>query len=293
MKDTTRYANNARTTLMADVLTTSTTLVVNSTAGFPTISAADDHFYVTLDNGTNIEIVKVRGISGNTFTNCVRGEEGTTAFAFLATTKVENRLTAGNINKFARLEDRLFDIPLVSDLTPPLDTNGNSRVIGELDPQGNPIIAVRKSAGNIWRFPSYSQVCLTGVVGAAATTTTIAISNALALLRTTNSADYILQFTSGALAGRCRIITPGASSVSFTALPSVPGTTDTYEIYRSNHTYAGPTGGGSDKVFFENESNVWFNYTVPTGRNAVSAGPITINPGVTVTVPSGSSWSIV
>jgi hypothetical protein len=30
-----------------------------------------------------------------------------------------------------------------------------------------------------------------------------------------------------------------------------------------------------------------------TGKNAISAGPITINSGVTVTIPSGQSWSIV
>lgn len=293
MKDTTHYANNARTTLMADILTSSTTLIVNSAAGFPTISAADDHFFVTLDDGNNIEIVKVRGISGNTFINCQRGQEGTTAFAFLATTKVENRLTAGNISRFSRLEDRLYDLALVSDLESPLNTNGNSRLIAELDPQGNPIVAVKKSASNLWRFPSYSQVCLTGVVGAAATTTSISLSNVASLLKSTHPADYIIQFTSGTSSGRCRIISVGAGVISFSALPQVPGPADTYEIYRSNDTYLSPTGGGSDKVFFENESNVWFNYSIPIGRNAVSAGPIIINPGVTVTVPSGSSWSIV
>ena len=35
------------------------------------------------------------------------------------------------------------------------------------------------------------------------------------------------------------------------------------------------------------------NYTIPTGYNGLSAGPITIANGVTVTVPDGSAWSIV
>jgi hypothetical protein len=35
------------------------------------------------------------------------------------------------------------------------------------------------------------------------------------------------------------------------------------------------------------------NYTMPSGYNGLSSGPITIASGVTVTVPSGSSWSIV
>lgn len=55
----------------------------------------------------------------------------------------------------------------------------------------------------------------------------------------------------------------------------------------------GATGGGSDDVFVENGQTVTTNYTLTSGKNAVSAGPITINSGVTVTVPSGASWVIV
>ena len=52
-------------------------------------------------------------------------------------------------------------------------------------------------------------------------------------------------------------------------------------------------GGGTDEVFFENDNAVTTNYTLQTGKNALSAGPITINSGVTVTVSSGQSWVIV
>ena len=55
----------------------------------------------------------------------------------------------------------------------------------------------------------------------------------------------------------------------------------------------GATGGGSDAVFLENDNAVTTNYTLTTNKNAVSAGPVTINSGVTVTVPSGQSWVIV
>ena len=55
----------------------------------------------------------------------------------------------------------------------------------------------------------------------------------------------------------------------------------------------GATGGGSDTVFIENGQTVTTNYTLTTGKNAVSAGPVTINAGITVTVPSGASWVVV
>jgi len=55
----------------------------------------------------------------------------------------------------------------------------------------------------------------------------------------------------------------------------------------------GATGGGADTVFLENSNTVTTSYTLTTNKNAVSAGPVTINAGITVTVPPGASWVIV
>ena len=56
---------------------------------------------------------------------------------------------------------------------------------------------------------------------------------------------------------------------------------------------AGAGGGGSDEIFWENGQNVTSNYTVTNGKNAMSAGPITIDSGVTVTVGAGETWTVV
>ena len=59
----------------------------------------------------------------------------------------------------------------------------------------------------------------------------------------------------------------------------------------------GATGGGSDRVFFENAQTVTPNYTIGdtfgAACNAMAAGPITINSGVTVTINSGEVLTIV
>lgn len=55
----------------------------------------------------------------------------------------------------------------------------------------------------------------------------------------------------------------------------------------------GAMGGGSNRIFFENDITVTDDYTITTGKNAMSAGPLTINAGVTITIPSGSDWTIV
>ena len=55
----------------------------------------------------------------------------------------------------------------------------------------------------------------------------------------------------------------------------------------------GASGTGGDQIFFENDLTVTGSYTIPTGKNAGTFGPVSINSGVTVTVPSGSVWTVV
>lgn len=54
----------------------------------------------------------------------------------------------------------------------------------------------------------------------------------------------------------------------------------------------GAVGGGTNKVFYENDLIVSTNYTITAGKSAMSAGDITINNGVVVTIPTGSKWVI-
>ena len=73
-------------------------------------------------------------------------------------------------------------------------------------------------------------------------------------------------------------------------------TLSTFEGYKASAWGAiggGATGGGSDDIFYENGQTVTTNYTLSTNKNAVTAGPVTVNSGITVTIPSGSSWVVV
>ena len=45
--------------------------------------------------------------------------------------------------------------------------------------------------------------------------------------------------------------------------------------------------------FWENDQTITSNQTITNNKNAMSAGPITINNGVTVTIGDGEAWSIV
>ena len=50
----------------------------------------------------------------------------------------------------------------------------------------------------------------------------------------------------------------------------------------------GATGGGSNSVFYENERTVSVGYTITAGKGAHAVGPLTINSGITLTVPDNS-----
>ena len=87
------------------------------------------------------------------------------------------------------------------------------------------------------------------------------------------------------------------SAANLTSIPAANITGTLPAIDGSNLTglQAGATGGnsGGNAVFWENQQTVTHDYSISANRNAGSFGPITINSGITVTVPSTSNWTIV
>ena len=72
-------------------------------------------------------------------------------------------------------------------------------------------------------------------------------------------------------------------------------TTSQFEGYQGGawgQLGGGATGGGGDEVFVENARTVTTNYTLSTGKSAESVGPITVNSGIVVTIPSDERWVI-
>ena len=76
------------------------------------------------------------------------------------------------------------------------------------------------------------------------------------------------------------------SKVNFSA-----GTKDVFVTYPAGRTLTG--GGGGIGALVVNNTTVTENYTVDTGTNAQSVGPITVASGISVTVASGQRWLVV
>ena len=100
------FTNNASTTLASGISAVDTSLTVSSGTGalFPTL-AGSQYFYTTLSNiaGTIIEIVKVTARAGDTFT-IVRGQDNTSASAYITGDKVELRLVDASLENFPQLD---------------------------------------------------------------------------------------------------------------------------------------------------------------------------------------------
>lgn len=224
------YANNAETTLVTTVSSTGTSLVVSSAVAFPT-PATGQFFSITLDDGDNVEIVYVYGRSGNTFTSCARGQEGTTARAYAQGTLVECRLTAGAISEFARTSDALSKTPLLVDLQAPETLNDHSYVIEEGDDVSTPIIAL--ASGTVWGLMNYPIVV---------TSQTVTTSTATSVHYTGSDISpsfsirgLVIQFLSGANRGACRFVSAATSTTLFwaTSLASAPAAGDQFRVYQS------------------------------------------------------------
>ncbi len=91
------------------------------------------------------------------------------------------------------------------------------------------------------------------------------------------------------------LVTNGSGVLSFSTVDSLPSQTGNAGKYLfTNGTVASweNTGASAGGVIWENSLVVTTNYTLTTAKNGFSVGPITINSGVTVTVPSGQRWVI-
>ena len=87
---------------------------------------------------------------------------------------------------------------------------------------------------------------------------------------------------------------PASGSVAL-VLPSADGTSGQVISTDGSGNLSFTTAGGNSTTegLYEMANTISTNYTISSGNNAMSAGPITVNSGITVTVPTGSFWVVV
>ena len=90
----------------------------------------------------------------------------------------------------------------------------------------------------------------------------------------------------GTLLARTTVLA-NSSATQPSALSFSAGTKDVFVTYPAGRSVSGGEG------YTENDATIDVSSTINTGRNAISAGPVTLASGITVTIPSGSVWTVV
>lgn len=108
---------------------------------------------------------------------------------------------------------------------------------------------------------------------------------------------YIDVYLNGVLLNNADFSAPNGVNVTLTSAASASDEFKSIAYFPVELVSAsgggGATGGGNDEVFYENGQTVNYDYTIASTKNAMSAGPVTVNSGATVTVESGARWVII
>jgi len=107
-----KFANLASTTLASSLSNTATSISVTSSSSFPTLGSGD-YFYASIGESTGSEIVKVTGVSSNTFT-VVRGQDGTSAQNWSSGSSIALRVVAAALDDIAEQAQTAADTESVS-----------------------------------------------------------------------------------------------------------------------------------------------------------------------------------
>jgi hypothetical protein len=175
---------------------------------------------------------------------------------------------------------------------------GNNRVTGMADgiasTDAASVAQVAASVAGLGTMSTQNANAV-AITGGAINGTTVGATTASTGAFTNFTASGTASFTStGAV--KVPVGTTGQQPSPVTGMIRFNSTTSLYEGYGTSAWGAlggGATGGGSDQIFNLNGQTVTTSYSIPNGKNASSAGPITIDTAATVTIPTGSVWVIV
>jgi len=145
------------------------------------------------------------------------------------------------------------------------------------------------------QFEGYSTYSGQTISSITRVTTTATLTTASAHNLTTGTFVTVSGAVPVEYNGTFSITVVDTTSFTYTMLSTPSGSASTvgsYLVGKWSQIGGGATGNGGDQVFVENSQVVTASYEIPTGKNASTVSPITINGGVVVTVPSGSRWVV-
>lgn len=173
-----------------------------------------------------------------------------------------------------------------------LNVTGNGQINGNLTVDGNTILGNDKTIDTLVVNATTS---LTGSVTVGTNSSdTLTISAATTFSSPTRHINQTpARFYSGTVSGSNYVAFRAPSSIAANVtwtLPNADGSPGQFLQTNGSGSLAWTSSVG---VIQEFNQTVVTDYTIASGNNALSVGPVTVNPGVTVTVPVGSRWAVV
>lgn len=156
-------------------------------------------------------------------------------------------------------------------------SNGNGDVVGPASATANAIAIFNSTTGKLIKN---SVVTIADSTGNMAGVGTLSVGGNAAFTST------------GAIT--VPVGTTGQRPTAATGMFRFNSTGSAFEGYNGTAwtSVGGASGGAGNPFVYENDQSVTADYTITAGKNGMTTGPLTIDSGVTVTVPSGSRWVV-
>lgn len=223
--------------------------------------------YIRLPNATNSDEASLPTSAGaiyfNTTTNSFRGYNGT------QWSDIGSGNISGNLN-----------------------VTGNGQINGNLTVDGNTILG---NDNTIDTLTVNASANLTGnvTVGTSSSNTLTVNSSTTFASPTRHINQTTARFHAGTVAGSNYVAFRAPSSIAANVTWTLPGVDGSSGQFLQTNGAGTLTWASTQGPIQEFSQVITGNYTVTSGNNALSVGTVSVNPGVTVTVPVGSRWAVV
>lgn len=235
---------------------TVSTLIANGTGA---------NAYIRVPNGPSADEATITPAAGmvrfDTTTNYFRGYDGTTW----------TDLSSGNLTN--------------------LNVSGNAQINGTLGVDGNVTLGNDDTIDTLQvnAAATFSNGVTVGVDSSDLLTVNSATTFAAA---TRHINQQPLRFHAGTVAGSNYVALRAPSSIAANVTWTLPNADGLAGQYLQTNGSGSLTWASSQGSIQEFGQTIATNYTIALGNNALSVGPVTVNPGVTVTVPVGSRYVV-
>ena len=260
--------------------------------GIPPVNINLVRLYGSTSGYVELQAPAVAGANVVTFPAATGTVALTSNPTFTGTTAVATLTASGNITGSKTISGRLLSASQTVNIDQYLYMSGT----------GQAKLPVGSTAQRAGAFSGTGQISGTTLTIANVTSGTLYIGATIAGTGVT-SGTRITDFLTGSGGIGTYTVDTSQTVIAGTAIADAPiigmirynSTNSAFEGYGASGWAGiggGATGAGGDEVFILNSQVVTTSYAIPSGKNASSTGPLTVNGSVTITIPSGSRWVI-